>query len=112
MRAQAHAMRAMLAAALLVAPLSGAEAQRRPEPDTRREERQDTYGRERGWDLLGEKRVHFRSDRDVIDLDRGRGEEGFANRRYSKLHFVADGNDIQMIGLLYQPTACRFARCP
>lgn len=47
------------------------------------------------WELLGEKIVGFRIDRDVIDI--GQREEWYRDRRYRALHFLADGNDVYMI---------------
>jgi hypothetical protein len=94
---------AVLAGVVLTAALSttAAEAQRRDRDDDRRSDR-DSRGsrdedrrRERSWELLGEKRVGFRVDRDVINLRQG--EDWYRERRYRTLHFVADGNDIHMI---------------
>ena len=47
--------------------------------------------------LLGEKRVGFRVDRDVVRI--GQSEEWFRNRAYRRLHLVAHGNDVHLIRL-------------
>ena len=52
---------------------------------------------DRDWDLLGEKTVGFRVDRDTINI--GQSEEWFRNRSYRALHFQADRSDVFMIGL-------------
>lgn len=57
----------------------------------------DRWERERRWELLGEKRVGFRVDRDVINL--GHREDWYRDRRYRALHFVAEGNDIYMMDI-------------
>jgi hypothetical protein len=49
------------------------------------------------WELLGEKRVGFRIDRDVIRI--GQSEEWFRTRAYRRLHLVADGNDIHLMSV-------------
>lgn len=79
-------------------------AQRRDRDDDRREERRgggdrdfDRRSRDRGWELLGEQRVGFRVDRDVIRVNQS--EDWYRNRRYRTLHFIADGNDIHMMSL-------------
>ena len=86
---------------------TNAEAQRRDRDDSPRIDRDDRRGdrdrgddrrfRERGWELLGEKEVGFRVDRDVINV--GQNEDWFRDRRYRTLHFLAEGNDIYMIGI-------------
>jgi len=83
---------------------TSAEAQRRDRDDNPRSDRDDRRGdrddrraRERGWELLGEKTVGFRVDRDVINLSQS--EDWFRDRRYRALHFLAGGNDIYMIGI-------------
>jgi hypothetical protein len=83
---------------------TNAEAQRRDRSDSWRSDRDDRRGdrddrraRERGWELLGEKTVGFQVDRDVINV--GQNEEWFRDRRYRTLHFLAEGNDIYMIGI-------------
>jgi hypothetical protein len=83
---------------------TSAEAQRRDRDDNPRSDRDDRRGdrddrraRERGWELLGEKTVGFRVDRDVINLSQS--EDWFRDRRYRTLHFLAGGNDIYMIGI-------------
>jgi hypothetical protein len=48
----------------------------------------------RDWDLLGEQRVGFEVDRDVINI--GHGEDWYRNRRYRALRFVADRNDVEL----------------
>jgi hypothetical protein len=93
----------VLAGVVLMAALSttAADAQRRDRDEDRRFDRDgrgsrdDERRRARSWELLGEKEVGFRVDRDVITLRQG--EEWYRERRYRTLHFVADGNDIHMI---------------
>src|SRR5581483_9636921 len=75
---------AALAAALVVAGAlaSDALAQRRDRGD---------------WVLLGEQRVGFRVDRDVINISQG--EDWYRERRFRELHFIAERNDIHMISI-------------
>jgi hypothetical protein len=101
-RAIAGALAGVLVFAAVTA--TTAEAQRRDrdytprsDRDDRRDNRDDWRARERGWELLGEKSVGFRVDRDVISL--GQDEGWFRDRRYRALHFSAQGNDIYMIGI-------------
>jgi len=49
------------------------------------------------WLLLGEKSVGFAVDRDVVTI--GYSEEWFRGRSFSKLHFVAERNDVHMIAV-------------
>ena len=105
LRAIAGALTGVLVLAAVTA--TSAEAQPRDRDDDRRLDREDRRGerdrdadrrtRERGWELLGEKTVGFRVDRDVINL--GQSEDWFRDRRYRTLHFLAEGNDIYMIGI-------------
>ena len=53
----------------------------------------DVYER-RGWVLLGEKTVGFNVNRDVIDV--GQSEEWFRDRRFRRLHLIAQRNDVYM----------------
>ncbi|MGE0700601.1 MAG: hypothetical protein AB7O57_16000 [Hyphomicrobiaceae bacterium] len=46
------------------------------------------------WELLGEERVGFGAERDVINV--GRGEDYFRGRSYRKLRFVASGGEVRM----------------
>jgi len=101
-RAIAGALAGVLVLAAVTA--TSAEAQRRDRDDNPRSDRDDRRGdrddrraRERGWELLGEKTVGFRVDRDVINV--GQSEDWFRDRRYRALHFLAGGNDIYMIGI-------------
>ena len=101
-RAIAGALAGVLVLAAVTA--TSAEAQRRDRDDNSRSDRDDRRGdrddrraRERGWELLGEKTVGFRVDRDVINV--GQSEDWFRDRRYRALHFLAGGNDIYMIGI-------------
>jgi hypothetical protein len=48
----------------------------------------------REWDLLGEQRVGFEVDRDVINVRYG--EDWYRDRRYRALRFVVDRNDVEM----------------
>lgn len=104
---------AMLAGALVLTGMlaTDALAQRRDRDDDRREERRggrddddrrgdrdyDRRGRDRGWELLGEQRVGFRVDRDVIRINQS--EDWYRTRRYRTIHFIADGNDIHMMSI-------------
>ena len=100
-RAIAGALAGVLVLAAVTA--TSAEAQRRGDDnprsdrDDRRGDRDDRRARERGWELLGEKTVGFRVDRDVINVSQS--EDWFRDRRYRTLHFLAEGNDIYMIGI-------------
>lgn len=47
--------------------------------------------------LLGEQRVGFGVDRDVINI--GRGEDWYRDRWFRALHFAAERNDIHMISI-------------
>ncbi len=49
------------------------------------------------WLLLGEKSVGFAVDRDVVAI--GHSEEWFKDRSFSKLHIVAERNDVTMIAM-------------
>jgi hypothetical protein len=53
----------------------------------------DIYGG-RGWVLLGEQTVGFNVDRDVINV--GQPEEWFRERRFRRLHLIAQRNDVYM----------------
>jgi hypothetical protein len=53
--------------------------------------------REGDWELLGQKRVGFDVDRDVIDI--GQSEEWFRNRAYRALRFEAERGDVHMIAV-------------
>lgn len=46
------------------------------------------------WELLGEERVGFGADRDVINL--GHNEDYFRGRSYRRLRFVAEGGEVRM----------------
>src|SRR5262245_65586825 len=101
-RAMAGALTGVLVFAAVTA--TSAEAQQRDrdysprfDRDDRRGARDDRRARERGWELLGEKDVGFRVDRDVINL--GQDEDWFKDRRYRALHFSDGGTDIYMIGI-------------
>ena len=54
-------------------------------------------GAGRDWLLLGEQRVGFRADRDIIRINQS--EDWFRSRSFSTLHFVAEGNDVHMISI-------------
>jgi len=90
-----------LAGALVLAGAlaTDAAAQRRDRDDDRRSDRDrdDRRSRDRGWELLGEQRVGFRVDRDIIRI--GQSEDWHRSRRYRTLHFVADGNDVHMMAI-------------
>lgn len=59
-------------------------------------DRDDPYLR-RGWSLLGEQTVGFAVDRDIIEVNQS--EEWYRNRRFRALHFVAERNDVHLMGL-------------
>ena len=48
----------------------------------------------RGWVLLGEQTVGFNVSRDVINV--GQPEEWFRDRRFRRLHLIAQRNDVYM----------------
>ncbi|NOU04824.1 MAG: hypothetical protein HOO99_01450 [Hyphomicrobiaceae bacterium] len=50
--------------------------------------------RRRGWVPLGEQSVGFRADKDVIRVNQK--EDFFRDKRFGRLHFVAEGNEIYM----------------
>ena len=83
-----------LVALLLVAALAGnVMAQRRDRDDDRRGGR----GERGELVLLGEQRVGFRVDRDVIRINQS--EDWYRNRAFRSLHFKAQGNDIHMMSI-------------
>ena len=104
----AAAFAVVMAASSMLATDVAAQRRDRERDDDRRQERRsdrdrdDVRARERGWELLGEQRVGFRVDRDVIRI--GQSEDWYRSRRYRTLHFMAGGNDIYMmsIRLVYQ----------
>ena len=49
------------------------------------------------WVPLGRQEVGFRVDRDVIRV--GQNEDFFRNRGFDRLHFVAEGNEIHLMGI-------------
>jgi len=49
------------------------------------------------WQLLGEKRVGFRVDRDVVRINQP--EEWFRTRAFRRIHLVAEGSDIHLINV-------------
>ena len=53
--------------------------------------------RDRGWELLGEKTVGFKVDRDVINI--GQSEDWFRDRSYRSLRFQAERSDIYMMAV-------------
>jgi hypothetical protein len=76
---------------LLAGALAGdAMAQRRDRDDWRRGHRAE-------WELLGEQRVGFRVDRDVIRINQS--EDWYRTRAYRTLHFMAEGNDVHMMSI-------------
>jgi hypothetical protein len=63
-------------------------------------QRRDRDEFRRGGDnvvLLGEQRVGFRTDRDVIRI--GQSEDWFRSRAFRTLYFQADDNDVHMISI-------------
>jgi hypothetical protein len=84
---------AALAGALVFAGVMAGEAnaQRRDwDDDWRRGHRAE-------WELLGQKRVGFGIDRDVIQV--GQSEDWYRNRRFRALHFQAGRNDVHMMSI-------------
>lgn len=53
--------------------------------------------RDREWVLLGEQSVGFRVDRDIIRI--GQSEDWYKDRAFRRLHLIAEGNDIHLIGV-------------
>jgi hypothetical protein len=53
--------------------------------------------RDGDWELLGQKRVGFDVDRDVIDI--GQSEDWFRNRAYRALRFEAERSDVHMMSV-------------
>ena len=49
------------------------------------------------WELLGEKSVGFRVDRDIITVSRP--ENWFRDRGFRTLHFVAEDNDVHLLSI-------------
>jgi hypothetical protein len=49
------------------------------------------------WQLLGEKRVGFRVDRDVVRINQP--EEWYRTRAFRSIHLVAEGSDIHLINV-------------
>ena len=92
---------AALAGALVMAGAlaTDAAAQRRDRDGDRRSDRDrdDRLSRDRGWELLGEQRVGFRVDRDIIRINQS--EDWYRSRRYRSLHFVAQGNEVHMMSI-------------
>lgn len=52
---------------------------------------------DKDWQLLGERSVGFKADRDVINVKQS--ESWFRNRAFRMLHFVVDDNEIHLISL-------------
>jgi hypothetical protein len=91
-----------LAGALVLAGAMAADAnaQRRDRDD--REQRRDgdddwRRGHRAEWELLGQKRVGFGIDRDIIRIEQS--EDWYRNRRFRSLHFQAQRNDIHMLSI-------------
>lgn len=99
---QMRGLAAALAAALVLtgAMASDATAQRRDRDDDRRELGRDRDRDRRGrddWVLLGEQRVGFKVDRDIIRV--GQSEDWYRSRAFRTLHFRAEGNDVHMMAI-------------
>jgi fumarate reductase subunit C len=67
----------------------GEPARFRPGPSAERDRRQ--------WVLLGERRVNFRTDRDVVEI--AQSEDWWRNRGFRRLHLIAERSDIRLISL-------------
>lgn len=84
---------AIAGALVLTVLATDAMAQRRDRDRDRGDDR-----RSRGeWLLLGEQTVGFRVDRDVVRI--GQSEDWYRDRAFRRLHLVAEGNDIHLIGV-------------
>ena len=83
-------MASALAGALVLAGVmaTNALAQRDLDDDWRRGHRAE-------WELLGQKRVGFSIDRDIIQV--GQSEDWYRTRRFRSLHFQALRNDVHML---------------
>jgi hypothetical protein len=90
---------AALAGALVFAGLMAADASaQRRDRDGDGDRGRDRERRfDPDWVLLGEQRVGFRVDRDVINISHG--EDWYRERRFRQLRFVADRNDVHMISI-------------
>jgi hypothetical protein len=53
----------------------------------------DRYA-QRGWTFLGEQTVGFQNDRDEIEVRQD--DNWFRDRRFNRLHVIAEGNDVYM----------------
>lgn len=89
---------AVLAGALVLlgAVAGDVAAQRRDRDDDRRDFGRDRRGGD-DWVLLGEQRVGFRVDRDIIRI--GQSEDWYRSRAFRTLHFKAQGNDVHMMAI-------------
>jgi hypothetical protein len=85
-------MASALAGALVLAGVmaTNAFAQRDLDDDWRRGHRAE-------WELLGQKRVGFGIDRDIIQV--GQSEDWYRTRRFRSLHFQALRNDVHMLSI-------------
>ena len=86
---------ALVGALVLTALATDAMAQRR-DRDRDRDRGDDRFGRNE-WILLGEQTVGFRVDRDIIRI--GQSEDWYRDRAFRRLHLVAEGNDIHLMGV-------------
>jgi len=62
-----------------------------------RRDRDDRRGYRGEWQFLGEKRVGFRVDRDIVRINQP--EEWFRTRAFRRIHLVAEDNDIFLINV-------------
>jgi hypothetical protein len=79
-----------LASGLVLAGVMTTNVVAQPRDDWRRGHRAE-------WELLGEKRVGFGIDRDIIRI--GYAEDWYRDRRFRALHFLAEGNDVHMVSI-------------
>jgi hypothetical protein len=85
---------ALAAALVLMGTLAAdAIAQRRDRDGDRR----DRAGDRSEWVLLGERRVSFKAERDVIDLKQA--EDWWRDRGFKRLHLIAERSDIHLMSL-------------
>lgn len=80
-----------LAVALLLAGVLAADAV------AQRRDRDERHAYRGEWQLLGEKRVGFRVDRDVVRINQP--EEWFRTRAFRRIHLIAEDNDIFLMSV-------------
>lgn len=86
----------VLAGLMLAGALAGDALAQRRDRD-RDDDRRGGRGDRGEWVLLGEQRVGFRVDRDVIRINQS--EDWYRNRSFRTLQFVAEGSDVHMMSI-------------